>query len=341
MLIAADISDSVPLSYPEKVYNLDNIVLMERCPMIQIGIRRLLSQPCFQVKHYLETSSIADVPRTIKQYRADLVIMELAGKGESVLESLRIVNQILATKRKTPLIVCTSLADPRLLKQLFSLGVKGIYHKQDPLSALSQCIVQVMDKQMGISPQAVNLLKGQTGSTPLLTSREIDVLEALSSGKSLTKIAHTLCRNIRTISAHKRSAMHKLGFHNNGELYSWLAQLQQNNTISLISPRDSLEPMRQEMVPVLVDGNSCNSVAPQQKREIGFDMDKLTTCERKVLAHLLTGLNLTEIAALCHRSIKTISAHKCNGMRKLGMGSDVELFQLSSANTWLTNNLSG
>ncbi|MFV8869991.1 LuxR C-terminal-related transcriptional regulator [Serratia fonticola] len=341
MMITADISDSVPLSRPEKGYNLGNIVLMERCPMIQIEIKRLLAQPCFQVKHYQEASSIADVPRTITQYRADLVIMELAGKGESVLESLRIVNQILAAKRKIPLIVCTSLADTRLLKQLLSLGVNGIYHKQDPLSALSQCIVQVMNKRRGISPQAANLLKGLVGTTPLLTSREIDVLEALSSGKSLTKIAHTLCRDIRTISTHKCSAMHKLGFHNNGELYSWLVQLQQNNTISLISPRDSLEPMRQEMVPALVGGNGCNSVVPQQKREIGFDMDILTLCERKVLLQLLAGLSPTEIAALFHRSIKTISAHKCNGMRKLGMGSDVELFQLSPANTVLTNSLPG
>lgn len=223
MITTAEVSSSVPLAHPKKVYRLGNIVLMERCPITLLGIRRLLDQPCFQVERYLETASIADIPRTVMQYRADLVIMELAGKGEAVLTSLRTVKQLLGAQRKTPLIVCTSLADPRLLKQLFSLGVKGIYHKQDPLSALSQCIFQVMERQVGFSPQAAKLLEDKLFTTPLLTPREIDVLEGLSSGKNLTTIARTLYRNIRTVSSHKRSAMHKLGFQNNGELYSWLA----------------------------------------------------------------------------------------------------------------------
>lgn len=112
-----------------------------------------------------------------------------------------------------------------------------------------------------------------------------------------------------------------------------LAELQQHNTIRLISPRGSLEQMRKEMVMALAGGNVCNSVIPQPNKNIGSDMGKLTRCERNVLNHLLAGLSPTEIAALCHRSIKTISAHKCNGMRKLGVNSDAELFQLSSANT--------
>ncbi|VTR59847.1 Transcriptional activator protein BglJ [Serratia fonticola] len=52
----------------------------------------------------------------------------------------------------------------------------------------------------------------------------------------------------------------------------------------------------------------------------------MTNTERKVLSHLFAGLSMADIAALYHRSIKTISAHKCNSMRKLGVDNDADLF---------------
>ncbi|MNH44342.1 DNA-binding transcriptional activator BglJ [compost metagenome] len=47
-----------------------------------------------------------------------------------------------------------------------------------------------------------------------------------------------------------------------------------------------------------------------------------------MLNALHDGLSLTESAALHRRSVKTISTHKRNMMRKLGAVSDAELFQL-------------
>lgn len=55
----------------------------------------------------------------------------------------------------------------------------------------------------------------------------------------------------------------------------------------------------------------------------------LTRRENEVLRYLLNGLTLGQIAALQHRSIKTVSTHKCNAMRKLGAMNDFELFSLS------------
>lgn len=54
----------------------------------------------------------------------------------------------------------------------------------------------------------------------------------------------------------------------------------------------------------------------------------LTRCENDVLSFLFNGMSLREIAELQQRSIKTISAHKCNAMRKLQVKNDSELFSL-------------
>ncbi|MBW7981701.1 LuxR C-terminal-related transcriptional regulator [Enterobacillus tribolii] len=60
----------------------------------------------------------------------------------------------------------------------------------------------------------------------------------------------------------------------------------------------------------------------------------LTRRENEVLRYLFNGLTLGQIAVLQHRSIKTVSTHKCNAMRKLGAMNDFELFSLSKTITF-------
>jgi two-component system capsular synthesis response regulator RcsB len=57
-------------------------------------------------------------------------------------------------------------------------------------------------------------------------------------------------------------------------------------------------------------------------------ISSLTRSEIDVLKHLLNGMDLQHIAKMKALSIKTVSAHKCNAMRKLGVETDAELFVL-------------
>jgi two-component system capsular synthesis response regulator RcsB len=216
-------------SVTPKVWNIETVLIMETCPMALTGIRRLLAQPYFQVTHYLEVPKAVDIPTIMMQHKVDLVIMELSGEGESILDGLNIINQYLANWPLAPLIVCTTLTDARLLKQLVAMGVNGIYLKQDPLSTLIECVRQVIDDKYSHSPQAATLVdRGFSHSPPpMLTYREIEVLRCLFTGKSVTATALALHRDIRTVSSHKRNAMSKLGFDNDSELYSWGTWLSQ------------------------------------------------------------------------------------------------------------------
>jgi two-component system capsular synthesis response regulator RcsB len=55
----------------------------------------------------------------------------------------------------------------------------------------------------------------------------------------------------------------------------------------------------------------------------------LTSREREVLRCCLDGLSVSDIAKKFSRSVKTISGHKQNAFRKLGVATDHELFKLS------------
>ena len=58
--------------------------------------------------------------------------------------------------------------------------------------------------------------------TEIITRREYEVLHFLKLGKRLTDVAYYMNLSIKTVSAHKRSAMRKLNFERNTELFYWM-----------------------------------------------------------------------------------------------------------------------
>ncbi|WP_322090182.1 response regulator transcription factor [Burkholderia cenocepacia] len=58
---------------------------------------------------------------------------------------------------------------------------------------------------------------------------------------------------------------------------------------------------------------------------------KLSPREMETIKLYASGLTINEIASLVHRSKKTISGHKMNAMRKLGIKRNIDLLQLDFA----------
>ncbi|MCL1029405.1 hypothetical protein KAJ71_10290 [Serratia sp. arafor3] len=57
-----------------------------------------------------------------------------------------------------------------------------------------------------------------------LTPRERDILQGISRELTPRQIANNLSLSVKTVSTHKLTAMRKLGFKRNSELYFWLRQ---------------------------------------------------------------------------------------------------------------------
>lgn len=218
-------------------YHIGRVLIMDSCPIVLDGINRFFCLPRFKVEHRLTATMAADIPAMLVKNKVDLVIMELKSFNESALDGLRIINQLVTLWPSIPVIVCTALTDARLLWQVAAVGVNGIYLKEEPLSALIRCVVQVvMQKKCSYSTGALRIIRSREEpfSDPqkkekMLTSREIVVMNTLFTGHSVTATAHLLKRDIRTISAQKRNSMAKLSFNSDCDFYKWGAKLACNS----------------------------------------------------------------------------------------------------------------
>ncbi|ELI7921280.1 TPA: LuxR C-terminal-related transcriptional regulator [Yersinia enterocolitica] len=110
--------------------------------------------------------------------------------------------------------------------------------------------------------------------------------------------------------------------------------LNELESVSLISKVESLENTQQYLTFALNDQKVCsplihNYIECYNSKEHAR-LEALTRCERRILLYLFNGYSITYIASLTKRSIKTVSCHKCNAMRKLGVKSYMELFLIKN-----------
>jgi len=99
--------------------------------------------------------------------------------------------------------------------------------KDCALEELVKAIRTVMREKTYISPGvsnilikdfAYNLAEEPCSAYTLLTPREREVLQLMAEGRSTLQIANTLCLSSKTVEAHRKQIMNKVGIHNVAEL---------------------------------------------------------------------------------------------------------------------------
>ncbi|WP_162866498.1 helix-turn-helix domain-containing protein, partial [Escherichia coli] len=105
----------------------------------------------------------------------------------------------------------------------------SIVARDDALPLVAEFFNRVLLGERVLSPQIGAFLppsvSGEEAATRKLTRCESDVLAFLFNGMSLRQIAELQRRSIKTISAHKCSAMRKLQVKNDSELFSLHANI--------------------------------------------------------------------------------------------------------------------
>lgn len=197
------------------------ILLAESCPVTRLGLRQAISLMPFLIDKIEETECLTEAPKLIEQHRIDMLITELVGDGDSVLDVLSSISRCIRYwQHQVPVVVCTSIQNASMFQLLRAINVRGICLKQEPIETLTHCVERVLQGRVEFSPMVSQYLPATKGYYTPLTEKEFEVLRHLFNGKSVTEVANIMSRDIRTVSTHKRNAMRKVGFKNDGEMFS-------------------------------------------------------------------------------------------------------------------------
>jgi DNA-binding NarL/FixJ family response regulator len=87
-----------------------------------------------------------------------------------------------------------------------------------------------------------------------------------------------------------------------------------------------------------VAGKVIGGFARQQSKSGAASKETPTERELDVLRQIAWGLSNKEIAAKMQISVKTVEAHKANAMRKMNMGSRIDIVRYAILQDWLQGN---
>lgn len=168
-----------------------------------------------------EVGNGADVIIKARDGVWDIIILDISMPGRSGIEALK---QIRANDTNAPLLILSMQPEDQYAIRVLKAGASGFLNKECAPEELIDAVLKVLSGKKYISPAVTEKLAVSLTDTrkrmghELLSDREMQVLELIASGKTLSDVAHEISLSVNTISTYRSRILEKLGLQNNSEL---------------------------------------------------------------------------------------------------------------------------
>ncbi len=161
------------------------------------------------------------------QLHPDVIVMDIAMPHLNGMEATR---QILHDAPQSKVIILSAHSDDAYVEKVMSLGASGYLIKQTAAHVLPEAIRRVHLGKKCFSPTIAERRKhprqrahdrGELRTSkdaPVLTSREVEVLQLIAEGRANKESAQELHISVKTIEKHRQSLMDKLNIHDTAGL---------------------------------------------------------------------------------------------------------------------------
>jgi two-component system, NarL family, invasion response regulator UvrY len=202
------------------------ILLIEDHPIVRAGCRRLLEGIPGAEVH--EATNASDGLRLASKFTPEIVVLDLRlphGNGLDLLQPL------LALTGAPKVIVFSMYDNPAFAARALEMGARGYLTKNDDPDMLSQAIEKVTDGGIFLTAsmaEKLALMTAKAANYPLrdLSTKERDVLDLLSQGKTLAEIADQLNISYRTSANIAAQIKSKLNLNSTAALVKWAVEHQ-------------------------------------------------------------------------------------------------------------------
>lgn len=188
------------------------VVLADDHPVVRAGIRNLLEK-VVDIEVVGEASTGEDALQQVEQLHPDVLLldMELPDiKGTEVAQKLQ------AAASPTKILALSAYDDGVYIRELLELGASGYLIKEEAPETIVEAVRGVAYGEQGwvsrrIAAQMVSWVRGDEREGLKLTSREMEVLRHVVSGKTNQNIAAELGISEKTIEKYMEAIFAKLG----------------------------------------------------------------------------------------------------------------------------------
>jgi DNA-binding NarL/FixJ family response regulator len=195
---------------PEKI----SVLLVDDHSLVRRGFRRILEdEPDITVAG--EAGSGEEAVKLAGQLQPKVILMDCALPGMSGLQAIR---KILEDSPGILILMLSMHTEETWVNQALEAGACGYILKNAIDLELGTAIRRVVAGEIVLDAQIAraDVLKGERSSG--LTTRELEILQWICTGKSNKEIATELGLSANTVAVHRANIMDALGIHKTAEL---------------------------------------------------------------------------------------------------------------------------
>jgi len=196
------------------------VLIADDHAIVRKGLAHLVREE-FSDTEIIEASNGSEVLEKVQNGIWDAILIDITMPGRNGLEILK---QIRDFGIKAPVLVISMHSEEQYAVRVLKAGASGFLNKDTATEELITAIHKVLSGKKYISASlAEKLAEGFDNATSkpineLLSDREMQVLQLIASGKSVSTIADEISLSVNTISTYRARILEKLNLANNAEL---------------------------------------------------------------------------------------------------------------------------
>lgn len=199
-----------------------DVLVVDDHTIFRSGLQRLLADEA-DMRVSEQAGNAADGMQVLRRSRFDIVILDINMKGRSGLEML---GSLRREWPSLPVLMVSMYPEEQFAQAALDAGANGYISKDAETEELLAAIRRVAQGGTYVTPSFIARrrdTRGALGDVPAplhfkLTAREMQVMTAMVSGKSLTEIAEQLFLSVKTVFTYRARILEKLQLTSNSEL---------------------------------------------------------------------------------------------------------------------------
>ena len=195
------------------------VLISDDHAIVRKGLIGLLKEGYPDVEVF-EAGNSSDTIDIARRELPDVILMDISMPGKNGMETLK---QLKADGVRSPILMLSMHPEEHYAIRCLKAGASGFINKESATEELLGAVQKVLSGKKYISPAVAEQLAEnvESGARPLhetLSDREMQVLQRIASGKTVSEIAEEIFLSVNTISTYRGRILEKLKLSNNAEI---------------------------------------------------------------------------------------------------------------------------
>lgn len=188
--------------------------------IVRKGLKDLLREE-FPRAEFFEAVNSQEAISLVSSHAMDVILLDISMPGRNGMETLK---QLRAMGIKSPILMLSMHSEDQYAVRALRAGASGFINKECANDELLSAIHKVLTGKKYITETVAEKLADSVGKPEQkllhesLSDREMQVLQQIASGKTVSEIAEEISLSVNTVSTYRARILEKLSLNNSAEL---------------------------------------------------------------------------------------------------------------------------